>query len=954
MLSLFTTTNVVSLAVQIPVSGIEIVGNNIVYLDLDKNEKYHVEYTVYPTNAKNQKVVFFTEQIGNSPLATLTYQDGYIMPHTTGMAKVYLKTVDGGFQDSFVVQVDSEYLQAIECDISRSEIYVGESATITTSFTPSNASDTVLQYVSSDESVVRVNEKGVVTGVKRGTATITVKAMKKPTVYDTVDVTVSNRDIMDIEYAEIKTYKASGTLNLSMDTQEAYELSYAAYDENEEALTQEEFSVAFDFSEQALGKIVLNYTFLSDVKSVRLEITAKTEFETVTEICRIERMEEISVSFDEESTLVFNQGQNGVVHFTLSPADADVNYNVFSSDESVAKVSLLSGLIVVEAGYPGVATVTLEVENNESGHVESLQKEIVVKPKAFMIEETASTYGIENVWTVGKSDLSGKDSEFSLHISYGNNAFITQSFSNNVSWTSDSDKVSIDKNGVFKIVDGNFTGIVSFTAKFSYKDVEFSTQAFSVRCVGNAVNVYSYYDLLEATKKEFAVVLQNTIKEDFGYDKDGNIVYEEIETTYDKTFYENIGKTSEAKVKVLLQFKNDVYGNGYQINAHNVAYGLDEADQLKKDAIFRGPLNFVAMSESAGSAVSVKAQDNICFAVYENVTLCNVELRGCDLKADGDGYDLTDLTYTGTTVEVLGDNVRILYSRLTNGRTVLRVFGDSTDASKVIHLDIQNSVLSGAREFILRMGSNCFVDGTKNNPSPYLSSETQTFPAQKAYAAMTAAEKAAYDEKYIKTFVNVKNTVFKDAGIFAIGIDSHFSGGALADGKAYSSILGNLIDTWYDLAKTSYGAKLTFEEEVRMYTWKDLQDIDSSTLIEIVGETQYEGLKFDVKELVAEIAKDENFSNIIQEQNGIQYVHAGIAFFGGGKNYGVFEGMDYAFHDLNGYEVGLDDVGKTELQLAAGNESFYFLLHDRTTGFLPDDQETLLNSGSAYDCIYKK
>ena len=93
----------------------------------------------------------------------------------------------------------------------------------------------------------------------------------------------------------------------------------------------------------------------------------------------------------------------------------------------------------------------------------------------------------------------------------------------------------------------------------------------------------------------------------------------------------------------------------------------------------------------------------------------------------------------------------------------------------------------------------------------------------------------------------------------------------------------------------------------------------------------------------------------MHNENGKQYVHGGIAFFGGGKNYSVFEGKGYSFHSLNGYEVKLSDVGKTELQLAAGDESFYFLLHDSTTAnFLPKRQEEILGSGKAYDCIYVK
>jgi hypothetical protein len=141
-----------------------------------------------------------------------------------------------------------------------------------------------------------------------------------------------------------------------------------------------------------------------------------------------------------------------------------------------------------------------------------------------------------------------------------------------------------------------------------------------------------------------------------------------------------------------------------------------------------------------------------------------------------------------------------------------------------------------------------------------------------------------------------------------------------------------------------------------MFNWKDVEDIDSSTLIEIMGKSQFAAqLEFNVKDIIKGIAGNANFENIVYAKDGKQYVHAGIAFFGGGKNYGVFEFKNTTptqFSQLVGYEIGLDDVGKGFLASAAGREKFYFLLHDSTTQFLPETQEALLESENAYDCIY--
>ena len=94
------------------------------------------------------------------------------------------------------------------------------------------------------------------------------------------------------------------------------------------------------------------------------------------------------------------------------------------------------------------------------------------------------------------------------------------------------------------------------------------------------------------------------------------------------------------------------------------------------------------------------------------------------------------------------------------------------------------------------------------------------------------------------------------------------------------------------------------------------------------------------------------FKNIICTVNNEKYVHGGVAFFGGGKNYGVFETENYSFHAFQGYQVTLSEIDRELLEAAAGREAFYFMLHDNTGTFLPNHQKDLLASSDAYNNIY--
>jgi hypothetical protein len=45
------------------------------------------------------------------------------------------------------------------------------------------------------------------------------------------------------------------------------------------------------------------------------------------------------------------------------------------------------------------------------------------------------------------------------------------------------------------------------------------------------------------------------------------------------------------------------------------------------------------------------------------------------------------------------------------------------------------------------MGSNCFVDGSSENPAPYINNDNSiSFPAQKYYKQLNDVEKIAYEE----------------------------------------------------------------------------------------------------------------------------------------------------------------------------------------------------------------
>jgi hypothetical protein len=301
----------------------------------------------------------------------------------------------------------------------------------------------------------------------------------------------------------------------------------------------------------------------------------------------------------------------------------------------------------------------------------------------------------------------------------------------------------------------------------------------------------------------------------------------------------------------------------------------------------------------------------------------------------------------------------------------------------------------------MRLGSNKFIEGSSGSAdalSPYLYDNDTTdrvnYANRHNYGSFTDDEKAIYDALFIRTYVNIKNSVLEDPGIFGIGIDTHFAGEALENGDAFTQYTqtDDALKTWKNLAKTSYGVKLTLSDDVRMYCWKVLDEVDTTSLIEAtegfkLGLLDSTSLAFNLPSLVRFAV--ENNSNLVNavynpeveaeakatgnswisiwtkddDKDGIknyeQYdkVHAGIVFFGGGKNYGVLEYDNFDFYQYSKpYKISFADAGKFYLTLAAGSEDFYFVIYDSTTrNFLYEDQETMRKDpNNGYSCLNKK
>ena len=127
--------------------------------------------TVTPADATNKKV---TWKSSNEAIATVD-ANGIVRGVAAGTATITVTTEDGGYTATCAVEViNIVNATGVTLNKTSTTIAVGASETLTATVTPDNATFKNVTWKSSNEAVATVDASGKVTGVAKGTATITV------------------------------------------------------------------------------------------------------------------------------------------------------------------------------------------------------------------------------------------------------------------------------------------------------------------------------------------------------------------------------------------------------------------------------------------------------------------------------------------------------------------------------------------------------------------------------------------------------------------------------------------------------------------------------------------------------------------------------------------------------------------------------------------------------------
>ena len=997
LIALFSVGKAAGVYADIPVTGIQITTQNedgFIDVDVAKYEPIAFLAQVQPVNARNQKYSLEISGVGGdeAPDGFKIIDGKLIINDVVGKAKITAISAEKGFKDSVIVSAYSTKVLKISPLVNRIEdggeiveIKVGDEIVeieggdyvFGAKLYPENLSgETRIFEEIGDNHILKLNAvTGVAQALFSGETQVRITCPEGREGLEKVLTVKVNVDTDSTGFAvngkssgaKVTVKNKATTAKLFVESKnDALEIS---------DLTLPEGVTASGIERISKNKFVLTLSF--DKEFLNEEISGKvgaTDFSLeFTEY----NLDVRTSYYDGEGDEIKQKNNTKVTYVAYSESDddADVKFEIIDGAD-VITLEQHGQFATITATKRGFARIKITAEH-DGKVIKEIEKTIRVVPNVYSMEfaDSAKEYGIENILTIGGRKPSGIPDTRTIFVRVVTEAgaetftdeFMNVAFSDDKKFFTCKAQPATNADAVPAEIRATGTGLTTLNAELKNYNQYFGTNICAkirLRAVKDGRNVGNYEDLKKVTENGKIVVLTSNVM--LGVKNDGTAMTEDelkkdvkkFITTYDKTYLENLEKSGEngvvnKYVQYLIEFKKDVYGNGFEINADKFTQCKDATGL---PIIFKGPLNFVAIASA-----SVKGQDNISFLVRtDNVLINNVVLKGCSddsLNEDGQ-FNLSKLNYVGTTLEI-AKSAKLLNSRVSNGRTVVRIFaGGSTMGSPVvedksafnvqdekINVHIESCVLSNAREFILKIGSNRALKQTNEVQRKLLDINNNPYSP---YSESNKTDKY-FNDNYLINDVTLKNSVLETSGLFSVGMETHFSG---------EFLLGDTITTWKGCAATSYASALRIVGDVKMLDWKNLSNVDSSTLIEVTGDAN-DWLSMNVAEMMKEVAKVKSeCRDIILNVGGTEYVHGGIAFYGGGYNYSYLdlteandETKQFGVYDVNisvlenSKDENIQKQGKM-LPMAAGAGDFRFYLYNNKSSRNLSWQENIKNQGN--------
>lgn len=187
---------------------------------------------ILPAEALNKKVTWTSTNPSFAAVERLTDTTAVVTGKTVGVAMIVGETEDGNFKDTCYIYVrNAVELKAIKLDKQKIRLKLNTTDTLAVAFSPANASDQRVKFLSADTSIATVDANGVIKGLKTGTVYVSVTSLEG-SFKDSCEVTVYDPNPNVETAADVNIWSAENGLRVQSDkarTLAVYSISGALY-----------------------------------------------------------------------------------------------------------------------------------------------------------------------------------------------------------------------------------------------------------------------------------------------------------------------------------------------------------------------------------------------------------------------------------------------------------------------------------------------------------------------------------------------------------------------------------------------------------------------------------------------------------------------------------------------------------------------------------------------------
>ena len=324
-------------------------------LTLTAGETSELSATVNPSNATDKSISWAS----NDTSVVTVDETGIVTAKAPGTATITVTTADGNKTANCLVTVTAATVpvNGVELSTTTGSLVVGESATLTATISPANASNKEVSFATDNADVATVDANGKVTAVGAGVAIITVTT-KDGSKTATCKVTVSAA-VVDVDVTGVALDRTSAsmaindtiTLVATVSPENATNKAVSWSSSNTDVATVNENGVV---TAKAAGESTITVTTADGEKTATCKVTVSAAVVEVTGVSLSQKT--VTLKIDETTKLAA----------VVSPSDASYQSITWKSDDpAVANVGSDGTVTAISAGSTKIRGYVVEADGRD-------------------------------------------------------------------------------------------------------------------------------------------------------------------------------------------------------------------------------------------------------------------------------------------------------------------------------------------------------------------------------------------------------------------------------------------------------------------------------------------------------------------------------------------------------------------------------------------------------------